>query len=75
MKDHITMNRAKSLANDLFSLSEPWRSRFLDLVTSQATTDCAWSEQSLTRGQVTIWLSDCDLYQHVTLLLHAWQRV
>jgi len=74
MQDHITMNRAKSLANDLFSLSEPWRSRFLDLVTSQATTDCTWNEQSLTRGQVTIWLSDCDLYQHVTLLLHAWQR-
>lgn len=73
MKDHITMNRAKSLANDLFSLSEPWRSRFLDLVTSQAI-DCTRNEQSLTRGQVTIWLSDYDLYQYVSLLLHTWQR-
>ena len=66
--------KAKSLTDALFSLEEPWRGRFLDLVANLATS-WAWDGQDPTRKEVASWLSgDLDLYREVKQLLDAWQR-
>lgn len=73
MKQHIfATERTKSLTEALFSLEEPWRGRFLDLLANGATNR-AWDGRPPTREEVTTWLSDSNLYQEVTLLLNAWQ--
>ena len=70
---HIFMTeRAKSLADTLFSLEEPWRSRFLYLVANQAT-GWAWNGRPPTQEEVTTWLGDVDLYQETARLLYVWQ--
>jgi hypothetical protein len=66
--------KARSLTRDLFSLEEPWQSRFLELIANLAT-NWTWDGQRPTREDVTAWLStDADLYREVKLLLEAWQR-
>ena len=64
--------RAKSLTATLFSLEEPWQSRFLDLVANQAT-GWAWNGRPPTQDEVTTWLGDTDLYREIARLLHVWQ--
>jgi hypothetical protein len=64
--------KAEPLAETLFSLDEPWQSRFLFLVANLAT-NWAWGEQRPTWGEVTAWLGgNLGLYQYVRLLLDAW---
>ena len=66
--------KAKSLTEALFSLEEPWRGRFLDLVANLATS-WTWDGQRPTRKEVTTWLSaDLELYREIKQLLEAWQR-
>jgi hypothetical protein len=66
--------RIESLAEELFSLEEPWQGRFLDLVANLAT-DWAWGGPRPTWEKVTAWLgADLSLYQETRLLLNAWQR-
>ena len=73
MKDHIVLTEGTELLTDaLFSLEEPWRGRFLNLVANQATGR-AWDERVPTRKEVATWLGDGDLYQEIKLLLHVWQ--
>ena len=65
--------RVKLLTEALFSLDEPWRARFLDLVAKQATR-WKWDGRQPEREEVTAWLgASPGLYQEVTLLLNAWQ--
>lgn len=67
-------DRARSLAEALFSLEEPWRDRFLVLVANLAT-DWAWDGRPPGWEEVTDWLSaDLDLYRRVKMLLDTWQR-
>ncbi len=62
------------LVDDLFSLSEPWRSRFLQLVAERATGG-DWNGNRPTRQELTTWLgTDLGLYREVSLLLRAWKR-
>ena len=73
MKHDIFTRRIESLTKDLFSLEEPWRSRFLELVANE-TMDWEWEGQSPTQEEVATWLSDGDLHQKVMQILNAWQR-
>jgi hypothetical protein len=70
----VTGSTANSLATALFSLEEPWRGRFLELVANLATRHTC-SGQQPTREEVTEWLgSRPALYEQVRLLLDAWQN-
>ena len=72
----ILTQRAKSLTDVLFSLEEPWRGRFLDLVSIQATGESwTWSGEPPSQEKVTCWLGDRNLYENVTRILHTWQRL
>ena len=69
-----TRDKARSLAEALFSLDEPWQGRFLDLVANLATNS-VWDGRRPTREEVLVWLNaDSDLCQEVKLLLDAWRR-
>ena len=62
-----------SLTEDLFSLDEPWRDRFLRLVAARATM---WTEdgQQPTPEEVTAWFeADPSLRRRISLLLYLWQ--
>lgn len=62
-----------SLTEDLFSLDEPWRSRFLKLVTARATT---WTggRQQPSPEEVSAWFAaDPSLRRRISLLLYVWQ--
>jgi hypothetical protein len=66
--------RVEFLVERLFSLQEPWRGRFLELVADQAGG-------ALLRGRtpapedVAAWLrADPALHWQVTQMLNAWQR-
>jgi hypothetical protein len=61
------------LANTMFSLKEPWRGRFLELVTTMATSKTR-GRQHPSQKQVATWLSASPgLYQDIRYLLNAWQ--
>jgi len=67
----IVEERVKALTEALFSLDEPWRGRFLDLVAKQATR-WKWDGRQPEREEVTAWLgASPGLYQEMTLLLSA----
>lgn len=67
----VMARTVESLTDALFSLDEPWRSRFLTLVATRATR-WAWDEQSPTHDQVAVWLGDRSLFREVSLLLDTW---
>ncbi|UCC76624.1 MAG: hypothetical protein JSW37_14140, partial [Anaerolineales bacterium] len=61
--------KVEPLTEALFSLEEPWQSRFLNLVANLATK-WSWNRQRPTPEEIAGWLSvDPELYQHVKLLL------
>jgi hypothetical protein len=64
--------RTNSLTDSLFSLEEPWRSRFLTLLANRAR---GWrrDEQLPTREEVATWLDDQGLCREVELLLSVWR--
>jgi hypothetical protein len=68
----VVQERTEKLANALFSLDEPWRSRFLHLVANQAT-GWTWPEQMPTQAEVAAWLNDWELYKRVKSQLNVWQ--
>ena len=72
MSHIFVIERAESLTNALFSLEEPWRSRFLDLVANQATGQ-ARDGAIPTPDEVTTWLGDTGLYRRIMRLLYVWQ--
>ena len=72
----VFTQRARSLSNILFSLDEPWRGRFLDLVTIQATGESwTWSGEPPTQEEIVYWLGDRNVYENVSRMLHAWQSL
>ena len=69
-----TTDKAESLIEALFSLEEPWRGRFLNLVANLATR-WTWDGRRPTQEEIIAWLrADRDLYRGVKLLLDAWPR-
>jgi hypothetical protein len=62
------------LAEMMFSLDEPWRGRFLELVTDMAVNRPKRQRQP-TKGEVAHWLnSNPSLYQDIRYMLSAWHR-
>ena len=68
----IIQDKTETLTNDLFSLDEPWRSRFLRLVANQAT-GWTWNERLPTQSEVISWLGDWDLYKRIKMQLNVWR--
>ena len=62
---------AESLADALFSLAEPWRSRFLTFLAERATR-WAWDGGAPSRQQVAGWLGDASLFEVMALMLYRW---
>ncbi|MGC9346794.1 MAG: hypothetical protein ACP5JG_01540, partial [Anaerolineae bacterium] len=58
---------ARSLVEDILSLEEPWRCRFVELMVDRrrATTD---GSVNPTRAQMIAWLCDDELYQEIRTL-------
>ncbi len=70
---HTDHGDSESLANTMFSLEEPWRGRFLELVTAMVTSKEKAREHP-SQKQVSTWLSASPgLYQDIRYLLNAWQ--
>lgn len=64
----------EAVTESMFSLDEPWRSRFLDLLAKQATR-WAWDGRRPKREEVMGWLwADPGLCRQMALLLNAWRR-
>jgi hypothetical protein len=62
--------QTESLAQVIFSLEEPWRSRFLLWLSERANGGSGRRLPS--QRQVAIWLDDMDLSREVALLLNKW---
>jgi hypothetical protein len=67
----VRSHQASSLARRVFSLEEPWRSRFLDLIVDRVSLSRA-AEPMMDRATVAIWLEDQQLYQQVSQLMRTW---
>jgi len=74
MERHVFTRRIEVLTDDRFSMDEPWRSRFLELVANEAT-GWRWEGRPPTREEVAIWLNDGELHRKITQILNAWQNV
>ncbi len=74
-QEGVTMHESiDSLVEDLFSLDEPWRGRFLILVADRATHG-SWSQRLPQPWEVKAWLDeDTGLYRQVSLMLKIWGR-
>jgi hypothetical protein len=70
----VMQERTEKLTSALFSLEEPWRSRFLHLVANQAT-GWTWNGRLPTQTEVENWLGDWELYKHVKSQLSAWGKL
>ncbi|MCJ7550586.1 MAG: hypothetical protein MUQ30_13005 [Anaerolineae bacterium] len=59
------------LVDRIEALSEPWRSRFVDLVTQRAGVPLS-CESPPPRTQLAVWLSDQQLSRMIQLMLRTW---
>ena len=64
--------RAERLAKAIWSLEEPWRSRFLVFLIGQVTHG-AGDDHSPEPEEVVTWLSDHKLYQMMASMMDAWR--
>lgn len=68
----VTRPRVASLTRRLFSLEEPWRSRFLRLVANLATR-WGWGRRRPSCEEVAAWLlANPALYRQTRRLLKSW---
>ena len=60
----------------MFSLEEPWRGRFLELVVSMAASKTTTTQRGRpTQREVANWLdTNPSLYQDIRYLLNSWRR-
>ena len=65
-------SRPERVTDSLFSLTNPWRDRFLAFVAERALGN-NWDGQLPTKKEVIGWLGKESLRQAVTLLLDSWQ--
>jgi hypothetical protein len=64
--------RAEVLAENLFSLADPWRGRFLTFVAERALGQ-AWDGQLPTKNEVVTWLDRDNLRRTVASLVSNWE--
>ncbi len=70
----MVIEGVKTVAETIFSLEEPWQSRFLTLVANHAT-DGAWDGRLPAREEIAAWLeADRNLCREAKLWLNAWRR-
>jgi hypothetical protein len=62
--------QTESLTEVIFSLEEPWRSRFLVWLSERANGGCGARLPS--QRQVAVWLDDSALSREVAVLLNKW---
>jgi len=62
----------EEITDEILSLEEPWRSRFLTLIASRATGKRDWGDAMPTREDVVSWLQDLNLRCTVRRMLDAW---
>jgi hypothetical protein len=67
----VIKNSPEMLADNLFSLTDPWKGRFLAFVAQRAMGQ-SWNGQLPSEQEVTNWLNKEGLYQAVTLMLQSW---
>lgn len=67
-----TPTRAELLAENLFSLADPWRDRFLTFVAQRALGQ-TWNGQLPTQKEVATWLDRDNLRRTVALLVSNWE--
>jgi hypothetical protein len=67
----MTESPQTALAESLFSLDEPWRSRFLSLVTDRAS-NYNRERRLPTESELITWLNDGDFYQEIRALFRIW---
>jgi len=73
MRCHTNVTeRAQSLADSLFALDEPWRERFLSVVSCWAVGQWPTEQQAPTREELIEWLANRDLHREVSCLLEIW---
>jgi len=65
------LRRGYDLADRIGALNEPWRSRFVDLITVRAggARTCGSPPR---RTQLALWLSDRQLSRMIRLMLRTW---
>jgi hypothetical protein len=61
--------RAVALAAQIFALPEPWRSRFIDLISEYGDGDL---DEPLSQEEVARLFADRKLYHRVRSLLRVW---
>ena len=66
----VEMSQAVVVANRVYALDEPWRSRFLKLIASYALI--AEANATPSRAEVLTWLGDEQLNEQIRLMLHTW---
>lgn len=66
----LRRGQTESLARVIFSLEEPWRTRFLVWLSERADGECCSSLPS--QRQVAAWLDDAALSREVAVLLNKW---
>ena len=68
------MMRESQLVRDLYSLEEPWRTRFLVLIANLATKQ-GWHGGVPNPNQVAFWLeADTDLERQMAQMLQEWVK-
>lgn len=65
----VTPSHATALANAIYSLDEPWRTRFLDLIALRAQ---AALTNPPSKEEVTGWLLNRGLYREMNTLFRTW---
>jgi len=68
--DTVPAERAMQLAESILALVEPWRARFLELITCYVGTEPGSPEVALDR--LAGWLTDADLHDRISRMLRAW---
>jgi hypothetical protein len=68
----IEVSRAACVAERVYALDEPWRSRFLQLIASFAHV--VQTDGPPSRADVVNWLDDEELNEKIRLMLHTWTR-
>lgn len=66
----LTRGQTESLTEVIFSLEEPWRSRFLWWLSERANGE--YGRRPPSQTQVSGWLDDMSLSREVALLLNRW---
>ncbi|MCD6285510.1 MAG: hypothetical protein J7M39_06310 [Anaerolineae bacterium] len=65
------LRRGYDLADRIGALNEPWRSRFVDLITVRAGGARNYGSPP-PRTQLALWLSDRQLSRMIRLMLRTW---